>query len=70
MCLQFFGLGPRVFLSDLITAGQQFCEEDWLNLKRKYSSLDDEELLRYCFSSAYIVALLHDSLGIALEDER
>lgn len=53
-----------------MAAGQQFCEEDWSNLKRKYYNLDDEDLLRYCFSSAYIVALLHDSLGVALEDER
>ncbi|KAL3501418.1 hypothetical protein ACH5RR_035867 [Cinchona calisaya] len=67
---KFFSLGPRAVLSDLILAGERFCEEDWSKLKRKYYSLDDENLLRYCFSSAYIVALLHDSLGIALDDER
>lgn len=67
---KFFGLGPQAFLSDLVIAGQRFCEEDWSKLKRKYYSLDEEDLLRYCFSSAYIVALLHDSLGIDLDDKR
>lgn len=67
---KFFGLGPRSYLSNLIKAGQQFCGEDWLRMKGKYVSHDEEDLLRYCFSSAYIVALLHDSLGIALDDER
>ncbi|XP_059655847.1 probable apyrase 6 [Cornus florida] len=67
---KFFGLAPTAFISDVMSAGQHFCEEDWSKLKMKYHSLDDEVLLQYCFSSAYIVALLHDSLGIALDDER
>lgn len=67
---KFFGLAPTSFLSDLPTAGQQFCEEDWSELRRKYHSLNAEDLLHYCFSSAYIVALLHDSLEIALDDQR
>ena len=53
-----------------MNAGKEFCGKDWLRLKKKYVSHDEEDLLRYCFSSAYIVALLHDSLGIALDDER
>lgn len=53
-----------------MTAGQEFCEADWSKLKEKYHSLDEEDLLRYCFSSAYTVALLHDSLGVALDDQR
>lgn len=67
---QFYGLTPKAHLSDLMVAGQQFCEEDWSNIRRKHTSHEEEDLLRYCFSSAYIVALLHDSLGIALDDER
>ncbi|XP_057949356.1 probable apyrase 6 isoform X2 [Malania oleifera] len=67
---KFFGLAPRASLSDLMIAGQQFCEEDWSKLKRKFHSFEEEDLLRYCFSSAYIVALLHDSLGIALDEKR
>ncbi|KAF2291909.1 hypothetical protein GH714_036079 [Hevea brasiliensis] len=67
---KFFGLGPRAFLSDLIVAGEHFCGEDWSTLKKKHHSFDSDDLMHYCFSSAYIVALLHDSLGIALDDER
>ncbi|VFQ74836.1 unnamed protein product [Cuscuta campestris] len=67
---KFFGLAPKASLSDLMNAGKRFCEEDWSKLRSKYHSLAEEDLLRYCFSSAYIVALLHDSLGISLEDER
>ncbi|XP_062161484.1 probable apyrase 6 [Alnus glutinosa] len=66
---RFFGLGQRAFLSELMMAGQQFCGEDWSKLKKKYHSLNEEDLLRYCFSSAYIVALLHDGLGVSLDDE-
>lgn len=51
-------------------AGEQFCGEDWSKLKEKYHTLGEEDLSRYCFSSAYIVALLHDSLGINLDDRR
>ncbi|KAE9605527.1 hypothetical protein Lal_00024860 [Lupinus albus] len=67
---KFFGLEPSAYLSKLMSAGQEFCGEDWFSLKEKYYSHDEEELLQYCFSSAYIVALLHDGLGIALDDER
>nr|AAT66769.2 Apyrase-like protein, putative [Solanum demissum] len=67
---KFFGLPPKAFLSDLMAAGKSFCEEDWSSLKSKYPSLQEEDLHRYCFSSAYILALLHDSLGIALDDDR
>ncbi|XP_060215330.1 probable apyrase 6 isoform X1 [Lycium barbarum] len=67
---KFFGLPQKAFLSDLMAAGKSFCEEDWSRLKSKYHSLQEEDLHRYCFSSAYILALLHDSLGIALDDDR
>lgn len=67
---KFFGLSPKTFLSELMVAGKQFCEEDWSKLKTRYPTFNDEDLHRYCFSSAYIVALLHDSLGIALDDKR
>lgn len=67
---KFFGLGPHAYLSKLRTAGQEFCAENWLRLKKKYVSHNEEDLLRHCFSSAYIVALLHDSLGIEMDDER
>ncbi|XAR65193.1 Apyrase [Bertholletia excelsa] len=65
-----FGIPPKASISDFIRAGQQFCEEDWPKLRVKYHSYEDDDLLRYCFSAAYIVALLHDSLEIPLEDNR
>lgn len=67
---KFFGLSPKTFLSELMVAGKQFCEDDWSKLKSKYPTFNDEDLHRYCFSSAYIVALLHDSLGISFDDKR
>ncbi|XP_076885339.1 putative apyrase 6 [Bidens hawaiensis] len=67
---KFFGLSPKTFLSELTAAGTHFCQEDWSKLKSKYPKHSDEDLHRYCFSSAYIVALLHDSLGIAFDDKR
>ncbi|KAF3431464.1 hypothetical protein FNV43_RR26195 [Rhamnella rubrinervis] len=67
---KFFGLGQKALLSDLMVAGEQICGEDWSKLKKRYHTLHEEDLLHYCFSSAYIVALLHDSFGIALDEER
>ncbi|THG10655.1 hypothetical protein TEA_029684 [Camellia sinensis var. sinensis] len=67
---EFFGLAPMATLSELEAAGHHYCEDDWYQLKRKYHSTDDLDLLRYCFSSAYVVALLHDSFGIPMTDKR
>ncbi|XP_047308437.1 probable apyrase 6 [Impatiens glandulifera] len=68
---KFFGLNSKGrYISDMMRAGKKFCEDDWLNLRSMYHTLDEEDLMRYCFSSAYIVAFLHDSLGIAMDDER
>ncbi|XP_010066911.2 probable apyrase 6 isoform X1 [Eucalyptus grandis] len=67
---KFFGLTQKAVLSDLMLAGEHFCGEDWSILKKRHHLLNEEDLLRYCFSSAYIVAFLHDSLGIALNDDR
>ncbi|XP_010277375.1 PREDICTED: probable apyrase 6 [Nelumbo nucifera] len=68
--LRFFRLPETTLLSNLMLIGQQFCEEGWSALKKKYSSLYEDDLVRYCFSSSYIVALLHDTLGISLDDQR
>lgn len=67
---QFFGLVPKASLSELEVAGQHYCEDDWDTLKMQHSEVDDLDLLRYCFSSAYTVALLHDALGIPMNDTR
>lgn len=67
---EIFGLVPKASLSELEAAGRQYCEDDWFKLKNQYGSIDDMDLLRYCFSSAYIIAFLHDSLGIPMDDNR
>lgn len=41
-----------------------------MTLKERYSTTDEEELSQYCFSSAYIVAFLHDSLGVPMDASR
>lgn len=65
---KFFGLRSKSFLSDLMLAGEQFCHGDWSsNIKRKYRSFNEGELLLFCFSSAYIVALLHDTLKVPMD---
>lgn len=68
--LQLFGLVPRASLFDLEVAGQHYCEDDWDIQKNQHNIIDDSELLKYCFSSAYMVALLHDSLGIPMDEKR
>ncbi|KAF5744950.1 apyrase 6 [Tripterygium wilfordii] len=65
-----FGLFPGASLFDLETAGQHYCEDDWETLRNQHLSIDDMDLSRYCFSSAYTVALLHDGLGIPMNDKR
>ncbi|XP_044956992.1 probable apyrase 6 isoform X2 [Hordeum vulgare subsp. vulgare] len=68
---KFFGLRSKSFLSDLMLAGEQFCHGDWSsNIKRKYRSFNEGELLLFCFSSAYIVALLHDALKVPMDHNR
>ncbi|EEF40748.1 adenosine diphosphatase, putative [Ricinus communis] len=65
---EFFGLVPST-LFELEAAGKHFCEGDWDNLKSEHHGIDDSDLMKYCFSSAYVVALLHDSLGISMNDK-
>ncbi|KAL4203135.1 hypothetical protein AMTRI_Chr01g126390 [Amborella trichopoda] len=67
---RFFGLHPRAPLSDFKMAGELYCGNDWSKLKEKNIEEDEEDLLKYCFSSAYIVALLHDALGVSMDDQR
>ncbi|KAK4607152.1 hypothetical protein RGQ29_001108 [Quercus rubra] len=51
-------------------AGQHYCEDDWSKLRIQHQNIDDLDLSRYCFSSAYMMALLHDSLGIPMNEKR
>ncbi|XP_042511824.1 probable apyrase 6 [Macadamia integrifolia] len=67
---EFFGLVPNASLSELELAGVHYCEDDWSKLKEGHHGIDEVDLLRYCFSSAFIVALLHDSLRIPMDYKR
>ncbi|TVU05744.1 hypothetical protein EJB05_48925 [Eragrostis curvula] len=67
---KFFGLQSKSFLSDLMLAGEKFCHGDWSKIKKKYSSFNEGELLLFCFSSAYIIALLHDTLKLPMDHKR
>ncbi|CAH8362015.1 unnamed protein product [Eruca vesicaria subsp. sativa] len=67
---KFFELEEKAWLSKMIPAAKSFCGEEWSKLKEKYPTIKDRYLHGYCFSSAYIVSMLHDSLGFALDDER
>ncbi|CAH8380943.1 unnamed protein product [Eruca vesicaria subsp. sativa] len=67
---KFFGLDEKDWLSEMIKAGKSFCGEEWSKLKEKYPTTKEKYLDGYCFSSAYIISMLHDSLGFALDDER
>lgn len=67
---QFFGLDQSSSLADFVRVGEQFCNQDLSTLRKQYPNQSDEAFSRYCFSSAYIVALLHDSLGVPLDDKR
>ncbi|KAK1319544.1 putative apyrase 6 [Acorus calamus] len=67
---ELFGLVQKASLSDLESAAQQYCEDDWDKLKKTHDGIDEADLLRYCFSSVYMVALLHNGLGIPMDAKR
>ncbi|VVA91285.1 unnamed protein product [Arabis nemorensis] len=66
----FFELHEKDWLAEMIPAGRRYCKEEWSKLKEKYPTTKEEYLLGYCFSTAYIISMLHDSLGFALNDGR
>ncbi|XP_010503068.1 PREDICTED: probable apyrase 3 [Camelina sativa] len=58
---EFFHLDEQNWMSDLRQKGEAFCQKTWEALKVKYRRTPhySEEYLRgYCFSSAYIIAML------------
>ncbi|XP_030458732.2 probable apyrase 6 [Syzygium oleosum] len=68
---EFFGMFSSGGLLDLRLAGERYCDDDdWDKLRNKQNNMEDLDLSRYCFSSAYVVALLHDGLGIPFDDKR
>lgn len=69
MC-QILRMAPRTSLFELEAAGRHYCESHWDALKDQHNEIDYLDLLKYCFSSAYMLALLHDVLGMAMEEKR
>lgn len=67
---EFFGLPSSTSLEDVERAGRHYCGEDWKALQEKHKGMESDDLLKYCFSTAYIVALLHDTLGVDMNDDR
>eukprot|EP00897_Mesotaenium_endlicherianum_P010652 jgi/Mesen1/9615/ME000659S08991 len=65
---QFLKLPPLATLHEVEAAGQAFCGATWHGLVEEHQGDQGGELEKYCFSAAYIVALLHDALGIAMRD--
>ena len=43
-------------------AGAEVCASDWVRLVAE-RRLPEEDLLKYCFSAAFMVAVLHDSMA-------
>ncbi|CAK9863058.1 unnamed protein product [Sphagnum jensenii] len=67
---EFFKLPATTSLAEIVDAGQHYCGQDWTQIQEEHKGAEEKELIKYCFSTAYIVALLHDSLGIGMADER
>ncbi|KAG9458706.1 hypothetical protein H6P81_003214 [Aristolochia fimbriata] len=67
---ELFGMLPRASLLDIEAAGRYYCESGWVKLRNEHRGISEMDLLRYCFSSAYIVALLHDVLGLPMNAKR
>lgn len=67
---QWFGVVPEATLTEVAAAGEKFCEVNWQDQKGQLLNINELERSRYCFSSAYIVALLHDILGIKMNEGR
>nr|KYP44319.1 Apyrase [Cajanus cajan] len=63
-------MAPRTSLFELEAEGRHYCEDHWDALKDQHNEIDYLDLLQYCFSSAYMLALLHDVLGISMEEKR
>ena len=61
-------LPERATIADVAKAGSEVCASDWVRLAAE-RRLPEEDLLKYCFSASFIVAALHDAMGIGMEEE-
>ncbi len=70
----FFGLAPELTLAQLRAAGKKFCRTPMPGAMAACQQEPGARCLktwlnRYCFASAYIVHLLHDVYGLAMDQE-
>uniref|UniRef100_A0A7N0URE1 Apyrase n=1 Tax=Kalanchoe fedtschenkoi TaxID=63787 RepID=A0A7N0URE1_KALFE len=65
---EYFGVAPKATLSEVEAAGKEFCESEHHPKNDKHT--DELDLPSYCFSSAYIVAMVHDVLGIKMNEKK
>jgi len=61
---QFFGLKAEATPIDFERVGKAYCSEAWDSVKERFSEIPEKDLLKYCFSTAYIGALL-SNLGFS-----
>ena len=77
------GLGNKPTLGEMARAGEKYCALEWEEVYRIHGpesapggersarhGRSQEELLKYCFSAAYIVAFLSNGLGIDLTNDQ
>ncbi|KAJ8461143.1 hypothetical protein OPV22_034069 [Ensete ventricosum] len=67
---ELFGMTPKASLSDVEAAGRHYCEDHWVRLKEEHFGIDEMDLKKYCFSSAFMLSLLRDGLGVPMEEKR
>ena len=65
---QFLKLPERATIAQVAAAGAEVCASDWVRLVAE-RRLPEEDLLKYCFSAAFMVAVLHDSMGMHMDTE-
>ena len=67
---EFLGLDSQLTLATLRDAGREYCRTPWREVAADCEPDCNEEWLnRYCFSSAYIVTLLHEVYGFPLDQQ-
>ncbi|KAG6495413.1 probable apyrase 6 [Zingiber officinale] len=67
---ELFGMTPKASLLDVEAAGRHYCEDNWDSLKEAHPSIHEMDLMKYCFSSAFMVSLLHDGLGVPMDEKQ
>ena len=80
---EFFGLGSRPSLQEVANAGDKYCAMQWDDVMHLHgpesapggevtasSGRSEPELLKYCFSAAYIVAFLANGWGVDQTEKR